>query len=69
MSLYHSSGFDAQFVLKYFIYFYMFNYVTQWQPFWISYQHRGHRGHDRMVVGFTTAYAISVYHPVHCEVY
>jgi hypothetical protein len=23
---------------------------------------RDHRGHDRMVVGFTTAYAISTYH-------
>ena len=23
---------------------------------------RGHRGRDRMVVGFTTTYAISVYH-------
>jgi hypothetical protein len=69
MSLYHSSGFDAQFVLKYFFYFYMFNYVMQWQPFWISYQHRDIRGHDCMVVGFTTAYVISVYHPVHCEVY
>jgi len=22
----------------------------------------GHRGHDRMVVGFTTSYAISAYH-------
>ena len=22
----------------------------------------GHRGHDRMVVGFTTTYAISAYH-------
>ena len=22
----------------------------------------GHRGHDRMVVGFTTTYAISTYH-------
>jgi len=22
----------------------------------------GHRGHDHMVVGFTTAYAISAYH-------
>jgi hypothetical protein len=27
MSLYHSSGFDAQFVLKYFFYFYMFKQV------------------------------------------
>ena len=23
---------------------------------------RGHRGHDGMVVGFTTTYAISAYH-------
>jgi len=27
----------------------------------IIYFHRGHRGHDRMVVGFTTTYAISAY--------
>jgi len=25
------------------------------------------RGHDRMVVGFITAYAISAYHHLHCE--
>ena len=37
---------------------------------------RGHRGRDRMVVGFSTTYAISAYHtevvslnPVHGEVY
>jgi hypothetical protein len=24
--------------------------------------HRGRRGHDRMVVGFTTTYAISAFH-------
>ena len=28
---------------------------------------RGHRGHDRMVVGFTTLYAISAYHHWCCE--
>ena len=28
---------------------------------------RGHRGHDRMVVGFTTTYAISAYHHLCCE--
>jgi hypothetical protein len=26
-----------------------------------------HRGRDRMVVGFTTAYAISAYHHLSCE--
>ena len=26
-----------------------------------------HRGHDRMVVGFMTTYAISVYHHIRCE--
>ena len=28
---------------------------------------RGRRGHDRMTVGFTTTYAISVYHHLRCE--
>ena len=28
---------------------------------------RGRRGHDRMVVGFTTTYAISTYHHRCCE--
>jgi hypothetical protein len=28
---------------------------------------RGHRGHDRMVVGFTTTCAISAYHHWRCE--
>ena len=28
---------------------------------------RGRRGHDRMVVGFTTTYAISTYHYWYCE--
>ena len=28
---------------------------------------RGHRGRDRMVVGFTTTYVISVYHHLCCE--
>jgi hypothetical protein len=28
---------------------------------------RGHRGRDRMVVGFTTTYAISAYHHSCCE--
>jgi len=28
---------------------------------------RGHRGRDRMVVGFTTTYAISTYHHYSCE--
>jgi len=27
----------------------------------------GHRGRDRMVVGFTTTYAISTYHHYRCE--
>jgi hypothetical protein len=27
----------------------------------------GRRGHDRMVVGFTTTYVISAYHHLHCE--
>ena len=26
-----------------------------------------HRGHDRMVVGFTTTYAIGAYHHLCCE--
>jgi hypothetical protein len=30
----------------------------------IIYFHRGHRGHDRMVVGFTTTYAISAYYVI-----
>ena len=28
---------------------------------------RGRRGRDRMVVGFTTTYAISAYHHYRCE--
>ena len=28
---------------------------------------RGRRGHDRMVVRYTTTYAISVYHHKRCE--
>jgi len=28
---------------------------------------RGSHGHDRMVVGFTTTYAISTYHHYSCE--
>jgi hypothetical protein len=28
---------------------------------------RGHRGSDRMVVGYTTTYAISAYHHKRCE--
>ena len=28
---------------------------------------RGYRGRDRMVVGFTTSYAISAYHYYRCE--
>jgi len=28
---------------------------------------RGHRGRDRMIVGFTTIYAISAYHHWCCE--
>ena len=27
----------------------------------------GCRGHDRMIVGFTTTYAISAYHHLSCE--
>jgi len=29
---------------------------------YISYKHRGRRGRDRMVVGFTTTHAISSYY-------
>jgi hypothetical protein len=29
--------------------------------------HRGRHGRDRMVVGFTTTYAISAYHHKSCE--
>jgi len=32
-----------------------------------SYTRRGRRGCDRMVVGFTTTYAISAYHHWYCE--
>jgi hypothetical protein len=33
-----------------------------------SYNHnRGRRGHDRMVVGFTTIYSIGAYHHTRCE--
>jgi hypothetical protein len=31
------------------------------------YRGGGRRGHDRMVVGFTTTYAISAYHHKRCE--
>jgi hypothetical protein len=33
----------------------------------ITYMYRGRRGRDRMVVGFTTTYAISAYHHWSCE--
>ena len=36
------------------------NYLQQLYVFIKIY--RGHRGRDRMIVGFTTTYAISVYH-------
>jgi len=36
---------------------YVFNNVWTYSPLT-----RGCRGHDRMVVGFTTTYAISAYH-------
>jgi hypothetical protein len=42
----------------------------QWQksPYWIFYVNRmGHHGHDHMVVGLTTTYAISAYHHYSCE--
>ena len=29
--------------------------------------HWGRRGHDSMAIGFTTTYAISVYHHLRCE--
>ena len=32
-----------------------------------SYQKRGCRGRDRMVIGFITAYAVRVYHHQCCE--
>ena len=46
--------------------------------FWVMHGHclilpiitisvRGHCGHDRMVVGFTTTYAIGAYHNLSCE--
>jgi len=31
-----------------------------------TYKARGHRGHDRMVVGFTTTSAISAYRHYRC---
>jgi len=34
---------------------------------WHSYFIQGRRGHDCMVVGFTTTSAISAYHHKHCE--
>ena len=34
----------------------LFIYVLLFTSFW------GHRGHDRMVVGFTMSYEISAYH-------
>jgi hypothetical protein len=33
----------------------------------IIYNYKGRRGRDRMVVGFTTTYSISVYHHWCCE--
>jgi hypothetical protein len=32
-----------------------------------AWMHRGSRGHDCMVVGFTTTCAISAYHHLSCE--
>jgi hypothetical protein len=39
----------------------------QWFGYWLHVQWRGRRGRDRMVVGFTTTYAISDYHHWCCE--
>ena len=35
---------------------------TLYHLVFVTYDCRGHRGRDRMVVGFTTTYAISAYH-------
>jgi hypothetical protein len=37
------------------------------QYIYMSFHIRGHRGRDRMVVGFTTTYVISAYHHWCCE--
>jgi hypothetical protein len=43
----------------YIVIFFVFNDL-RWQV--VSCKRRGRRGRDRMVVGFTTIYAISAYH-------
>ena len=39
----------------------------QWFGYWLHVQWRDRRGRDRMIVGFTTTYAISDYHHWCCE--
>jgi hypothetical protein len=36
--------------------------IVSYYSLTLLYSERGHHGHDRMVVGFTTTYAISAYH-------
>ena len=36
--------------------------LVLWAQIILTINHRGRRGRDRMVVGFTTTYVISVYH-------
>jgi hypothetical protein len=44
------------------LFFIILCFITNHVRIW-----RGRRGHDRMVVGFITTYAISAYHHYHCE--
>ena len=42
-------------------------FLRIYSVFFITYYSRGRRGHDRMVVGFTTTCAISTYHHWCCQ--
>jgi hypothetical protein len=46
----------------------LYHYIYAWGiQAYLSKRTGGRRGHDRMIVGFTTAYAISAYHHWCCE--
>jgi uncharacterized membrane protein YcgQ (UPF0703/DUF1980 family) len=51
----------------YMLYYFLFFILLFIQTYTVSINIRGHRGHDHMVVGFTTTYAISAYHHWCCE--
>ena len=45
----------------------MFSFSNTYNHYQVSNLIKGHRGRDRIIVGFTTTYAISAYHHQSCE--